>query len=263
MYENLDAVSPGSIIAHSSPSECLGWPADVKINSLAWRPERNEFKVGTEIGGLHFEFSPRRLWPDYTPPGWTKGGEGLQYTVWAGFLINGKWHAAGFVQMWRTRYQTGAPILQYFPIHWAYDQRWGELYKYQPKVGEEMILFLTAGNARSGSAEAGPITDHNGRSNIIKVKVPANDYGDFNFTYSETPNAPVPVPVPDVPVSVPNVPSGTLDNSTTEYILASLMEIRKSLDELKEKKYIGAQEGTVDFLGPRKFKITTVLTPKD
>lgn len=169
-----DAIDLAAAVVHNSPRDVASWPATVQIERLTMRPGHDE--------GLSFEFSPRLRWPDYTPPGWTPGGEGLQYTVWAGCCIQGTWHVAGIIQMWRTRASTGAPILAQWR-DWCYDvNRWGPMVGYSPRVGDEMVFFLTAGNARKGSAQnEGDVTSVRERSNVVMVKLPPGDVGTFAF----------------------------------------------------------------------------------
>jgi hypothetical protein len=124
--------------------------------------------------GLSFTFSANGFWPDYTPPGW---GGPIQYTVWAVVNIGGQWYTSGFIQMWRTRGYTGAPIISDFAVNWAYDSRWGPMMGHQPHAGEQMGFFVTAGDARG----VGTVTSVRERSNVILVTLPAGDSGSFSY----------------------------------------------------------------------------------
>ena len=91
--------------------------------------------------------------------------------------VNGHWYTSGFIQMWRDRASTGAPILTDFARNWAYDARWGPMNHYQPHVGELMGFFVSAGDARNW----GSVTSVRERSNVVAVNLPANDTGVFTF----------------------------------------------------------------------------------
>ena len=130
--------------------------------------------TGAAHGGLHLEFPALSTWPDYTPPGWDGA---LQYTVWAVVKVNGQWATSGFIQMWRDRVSTGAPLLTDFARNWAYDGRWGTMAGYNPVVGEEVGFFVTAGNARG----VGEVTSARERSNVVRIALPAGDTGVFDF----------------------------------------------------------------------------------
>jgi hypothetical protein len=166
-----DAIDLHAAVIHNSPSDIASWPATTLIERLTMRPGQNN--------GLSFTFGGNQTWPDYVPPGWTGP---IQYTVWAGVQIRGEWHVAGFIQMWRTRPSTGAPILAQWG-DWAYDRnRWGNMVDYRPQAGDKMIFFLSAGNARKGSAGPEPdVTSVRERSNVVMVTLPAGDDGTFTF----------------------------------------------------------------------------------
>jgi hypothetical protein len=166
-----DAIDLHVAVIHNGPSEIAAWPVTTLIERLTMRPGQNN--------GLSFTFGGNQTWPDYVPPGWTGP---IQYTVWAGVQIRGEWHVAGFIQMWRTRPSTGAPILAQWG-DWAYDRnRWREMVDYRPQAGDKMIFFLSAGNARKGSAGPEPdVTSVRERSNVVMVGLPAGDDGTFAF----------------------------------------------------------------------------------
>ena len=184
-----DALDITAAIVHSSPADIASWPITTAIERLTMRPGKD--------AGLSFAFSANQVWPDYTPPGWDGP---IQYTVWAGVQLAGQWHIAGFIQMWRTRPSTGAPILSQWN-DWAYDvNRWGPMVDYRPQAGDRMLFFLSAGNARRGSAGAeGEVTSVRERSNVVVVELPAGDAADFTFDPSgrlANPNVPTLTPVP-------------------------------------------------------------------
>jgi hypothetical protein len=157
----------GLDLAHASiynaPADIAAWPVTATITRLEM-----------SSAGLAFQFSAQDSWPDVIPAGWAGP---LQYTVWAVVNVNGQWNTSGFIQMWRGRPSTGAPILTDFAANWAYDARWGPMNGYHPHVGELMGFFLSAGNARGVSG----VSSVRERSNVVVVALPAGDTGSFSF----------------------------------------------------------------------------------
>ena len=97
--------------------------------------------------------------------------------------INGHWNTSGFIQMWRGRASTGAPILSDFATNWAYDARWGPMAGYHPHAGELMGFFVSAGNARG----EGGVSSVRERSNVVLVALPPGDQGSFSFSMGSMP----------------------------------------------------------------------------
>lgn len=159
-----DQMTLSSATVWNSPADISCWPATTKITRLEMSPTT----------GLSFQFSAQSSWPNYTPPGWDGP---LQYTVWAVVKVNGTWQTSGFIQMWRGRVSTGAPIIAEFGLNWAYDARWGPMDHYQPSVGEQMGFFVSAGDARG----QGVVTSVRERSNVVVVPLPAGDSGVFTW----------------------------------------------------------------------------------
>jgi hypothetical protein len=160
-----DAINLSAAAVYNSPSDIASWAPTAKITRVDMSPS----------AGLNFEFTTKNSWPDYMPAGWDGP---LQYTVWAVVNINGRWNTSGFIQMWRGRASTGAPILSNFATNWAYDARWGPMNGYQPHAGEQMGFFVSAGNARN----VGTVTSLRERSNVVIVSLPAGDSGSFPFS---------------------------------------------------------------------------------
>jgi len=182
----MDAIDLSAAIVHSSPQDIADWPTTTAITKLTIQPGQNN--------GLSFVFDANQTWPDYTIPGWDGP---IQYTVWAGALLEGVWHVAGLLQMWRTKPSTGAPILAQWG-DWCYDaNRWGPMVSYRPKAGDDMVFFLSAGDARGGTWPGG-VTSVRERSAVVKVALPAGDDGVFIFN-----EQPPPAPPPEVPPGLP------------------------------------------------------------
>jgi hypothetical protein len=152
---------------YNSPADVASWPITTRITRLEM--------LGCS-GGIAPTFAAQNTWPNYTPPGWDGP---LQYTLWAVVNVNGHWNTSGFIQFWKGRENTGAPILPLscgFPVNWAYDQRWGPMNGYSPRVGEQMGFFVTAGDARN----VGGVTSLRERSNVVVVNLPP-DFGVFTW----------------------------------------------------------------------------------
>ena len=159
-----DAINLGTAAVYNSPPDIASWPATASITRLTM----------SSSTGLSFDFTASNRWPDVVPPGWSGP---LQYTVWAVVNVGGRWNTSGFIQMWRGRTGTGAPILAEFARNWAYDSRWGPMNGYQPHAGEQMGFFLSAGNAR-GVTDVSSVRE---RTNVVVVSLPAGDNGSFTF----------------------------------------------------------------------------------
>lgn len=190
-----DAIDLSQATVYNSPSDIASWPVTAAITQLT---------MAAPDFGLSFEFTKKDSWPDYTPPGWAGS---LEYTVWAVVNVNGHWYTSGFIQMWRGRASTGAPLLTIppgssvnnFAKNWAYDSRWGAMsYSvsgYQPHAGETVGFFVSAGNARG----VGSVTSVRERSNVVTVALPANDTGVFAFAATAPLTAPPPAPTIALP----------------------------------------------------------------
>jgi len=159
-----DALNLSSAGVFNSPRDIASWAVTSKITSISMSPS----------AGLSLEFTTKNSWPDVTPPGWDGP---LEYTVWAVVNVGGQWYTSGFIQMWRGRASTGAPILSDFARNWAYDARWGPMAGHQPQAGEQMGFFVSAGNARGFDG----VSSVRERSNVVIVSLPCGDSGFFPF----------------------------------------------------------------------------------
>lgn len=160
-----DGATMGSAQVYSSIPDIFDWPVTTTITQVVMAP--SPF-------GQAVHFGANATWPPYTPPGWTGN---IQYTMWIFVRVSGLWYTSGFIQMWQTRENTGAPILTEWQSNWAYDQRWGPMMTYTPAVGDEIGYMVSAGNARG----VGNVTSVRERSNIVSVHIPAGNSGTFNF----------------------------------------------------------------------------------
>ena len=144
-----------------SPADIASWPITTQITGIS---------MGSCNVGQAFAFSAQSFWPDAQ-----FGSDGsLQYTVWAVINHGGHLETSGFIQMWRGRPSTGAPIL---PAscgwdNWAYGGRWGPMASYNPQAGDQIGFFVSAGNARGVS----DVTSVRERSNVVLVTLPDSGY---------------------------------------------------------------------------------------
>lgn len=229
-----DAVDLHTVAIHDSPADIADWPTTVHIDRLTMATP----------AGLSFDTSGVPASWDYHVPGWGTGtgcpADGcVLYTVWAVVNVKGAIHAAGFIQMWAGRPATGAPILTDFHKNWAYAcDRWAGLCEYLPQPGDLMGFFITAGNARDTTT----VTSRRERSNVVVVRLPANDTGVFDFTAAPpvvtppTPPVVVPPVVPPVVVVPPVLPSTDLTPVLSQQAIdhALLLELQRELTSARQ-----------------------------
>ena len=119
--------------------------------------------------GLHVEadkLSGVGRWPDQP-----FGTGNLQYTIWIILNIGGQKYGSGIIQYWFGLYQNGGDP-QSFGKNWVFDTRWGPMAHYQPAYGENVWMFITAGNARNNATTSVPE-----RSQIVQIAFPSNTGG--------------------------------------------------------------------------------------
>ena len=212
-------------------------------------------------------------WPDEIIPGWNGGH--IQFTLGIIVKYEGKWHGIAPLEFWSDR--KGAPREWTGQLignwhNWSYNFETfpGRAYPTEsgvsgwsgPKVGDVVGFVMFAGDRRE--KDIGDIYE---RSNILRVKLVENGYciripGDVN-TVPVPPtddNSPVP------PVHVPDASSSEIVTALMQ-MTAAITELKevveqqgKEIKELKNSEYVSNQDGTIDFLGQRKFKIVSKLT---
>lgn len=214
-------------VIYASP-DVRQWPATVTITGITLGP-------GHDAGGLSFQAQGLERWPNYEPPGWAGGGEGLLYTVWGARAINGQWHCAGVIQMWRSRQWTGAPLPDEYGS-WFYDaNRWGPLAQFPIRAGEQFCAFLTAGNARKGSAGAEPdVTSRAERSNSVCWNVPAVSQGQLTFASVPVPPT-APIPTPPSSPTPPQTPAQPVSDAFLTWSLGFERWAREYADWTKQQ----------------------------
>jgi hypothetical protein len=153
-------------------------------------PDIGAFALTTKISqlnispaGIECVFDKRDApnnWPDTAPAGGTEPGikmGALNYSIGVACKVNGQWVASAPVETWTGRNVLGGNVtLQdiadgtgrgQFAANWFYDARWGALNGYNPKPGEEIGVFVCAGDARNNYC---PIQE---RSNIVLIPMVA------------------------------------------------------------------------------------------
>jgi hypothetical protein len=160
-------------LVHIAP-DFADWPITTHITQITFTGN-----------GLAIQMDNGRpdAWPD-TPDYSSTGGMGsLLYTV--GFVekINGTWYASAPAWTWRgvpavggdIRLQTGVPgectpSGGQIQNNLFYDTRWGPMTCYQPATGEEIGVFICAGNCRGGNPAESPVHE---RSDVVLFNLPA------------------------------------------------------------------------------------------
>jgi len=201
-----DAIDLSTVTIHNAPADIKDWPITVAIERLELkRPDGITIGAGIPL-----------TW-DYHVPGWgnpAAGDDGnVLYTVWAIVKVNGQWHGSGFIQMWKGRPSTGAPILSEWR-NWAYARdRWGEMVDYAPQVGDAIGILVSAGSARNEHS----VTSVRERSNVVTIQLPATETGVFTFT-SQGEATPPPAPSDTWPSSSssPSFPPENRDRAGTQ-----------------------------------------------
>lgn len=149
--------SPSPAPTGSTPAACGSGPAD-DINMAAaeidWSPsDMAHWCVTAAITSVQFTGSAflvdfnRRLganrWPD-SP----FGSGSLEYTLGMCANRSGHWACSAVVQFWYGRDLAASGAPSQVATNWFYDARWGSLFHYQPQTGEQVGLFVCAGNCR-------------------------------------------------------------------------------------------------------------------
>lgn len=199
---------------------------DIGVQSATFYGPINPATYTPTIGLTGVEFSQKHglrplfdrpamngRWPDVLV--WPPAGY-IQWTLWAGFQIDGVWHVGAFLEMWSdrngpAREWTGAHPLERnddnsnnnWQGNWAYDRgRWGALAGYVPKVDDRIALMLTAGSTRPGSSNHPTVPE---RSNILVVPLRLNGIEAASEPATPPPATP-PIPDPQLPPDEPATP---------------------------------------------------------
>src|SRR5262245_13125809 len=163
-----DMVAMSSATILNSPRDLARWPITTAVSL-----------VDIRSSGVRIDFSKKSgpgRWPDFTPPGWDGP---LQYTLGMMLNINGSWYASAPVQFWFGLERSGGPPSQY-ALNWFYDPgRWAPMTYHQPTPGEQIGLFVCAGDCRNSTdGSRSPVKE---RSNVVIVTMPTDAGATFRF----------------------------------------------------------------------------------
>ena len=151
-----DGINMGQAGVYNSPLDLAVWCIGAKITSIQFLD--NAFLV---------DFSRRQggnRWPDYVTPGWSGP---LQYTLGMCLQVNGAWACSAVVEFWYGRPLDGSAPPWAIARDWFYDGRWGPLAGRQPADGEQVGIFVCAGDCRNTTVAINPKFKE--RSNIQMV----------------------------------------------------------------------------------------------
>lgn len=143
------------------------WPETTYISSLRMGPT-----------GITVEFPKKNgpdRWPDIIPPGFDGP---IQYCLGLAYFIDGRWYSSAPIEMWNERYEGGGPPSDY-TLNWFYNpQRWAPMTFHQPRVGELIGFFVTAGDTRGPNSH----TKVQERSNVVLIPMPDDGGAFYQFT---------------------------------------------------------------------------------
>ncbi|MFN7984435.1 MAG: hypothetical protein U0Q11_21535 [Vicinamibacterales bacterium] len=163
-----DGINMNQAVIENSPVDLASWCVGAKITNITFLA--NSFRV---------EFSRRdggNRWPDFVPPGW---GGPLQYTLGMCLQINGRWSCSAVVEFWYQRSLDESAPPWAISRDWFYDGRWGTLAGKQPATGEQVGIFVCAGDCRNKTvSDPGSLKE---RSNIQIV--PWSNSGGPSYSY--------------------------------------------------------------------------------
>ncbi len=167
-------LSLGTATLVHMPANFADWPITTHIK-----------KVELSLTGVRVELDNGRpdSWPD-TPD---RPGMGpLLFSLGLAEKIGGQWYASAPIQLWRGLPESGGAIqaqsvegsgVGQIPANWFYDSnRWGPLAGHQVLPGEELGIFVCAGDCRDGNADFSPVHE---RSNVVLFKLPGEQGGVF------------------------------------------------------------------------------------
>jgi hypothetical protein len=163
-----DGINMAQADIFNSPSDLASWCVGAKITSIQFTS--SSFRV---------DFSRREganRWPDYVTPGWTGP---LQYTLGMCLNVNGKWACSAVVEFWYGRSLDGSAAPYEIAKEWFYDGRWGTLAGRQPADGENVGIFVCAGDCRNTTIAINP--NFKERSNVQMVRW--SNSGGPSYTY--------------------------------------------------------------------------------
>jgi hypothetical protein len=152
----VDGLNMGAAGIYNSPADLGSWCIGARITSITFQDNAFLVDFSRRTGG--------NRWPDFTPPGF---GGPLQYTLGMCLNVNGSWACSAVVEFWYGRELTASAPPSQIAVAWFYDGRWGPLAGRQPADGEQVGIFVCAGDCRNvGQAWPGSLKE---RSNVQMV----------------------------------------------------------------------------------------------
>jgi hypothetical protein len=152
-----DGINMASAGIYNSPLDLASWCIGAKITSVQFT--NNAFLVDFDRRD-----GPNR-WPDYVTPGWAGP---LQYTLGMCLNVNGQWACSAVVEFWHGRSLGDSAPPWAIARDWFYDSRWGPLAGRQPADGEQVGIFVCAGDCRNTTVAINP--NFKQRSNVAMVR---------------------------------------------------------------------------------------------
>lgn len=207
----------------NAPQDVLDWPVTVDITKVTIAP-RN---------GVSFEFS--KVLPENWkwPSNPLVPSDNFQYTVWPVITPESDPMTSGIVQMWQGRDGTGPfetpTFLTDFQKNWCYNAQWGPMAGYQPKAGDRIGFFVSAGNGRLTSG----VTSVRERSNVVYLTLTSDGFGEWSFEQG-VPAIPTDIPPAPIPVTPLPAPGSALNQAAIEAaILASEAKVLAAIADLR------------------------------
>ena len=165
-------------------------------------------QVAVGLNGTNISFDKKdgpNRWPDNITPGWSGS---LQYSIGLCENLNG-WTCSAPIEVWYGRQDATGPIQNQdltcaaghgqIQCNFYYDNRWQPLNGHAPSPGEQLGVFVVAGDARNNY---NPVKE---RSNLVLFNLP-NPGETKVFNYSPVTPQPSPTPpTPPLPLPVPSV----------------------------------------------------------
>ncbi|HZP47901.1 MAG TPA: hypothetical protein VFB07_05185 [Vicinamibacterales bacterium] len=156
-------------VIHDNPPDVASWPETAKITM-----------VNFTGGAFDVDFD-KRDGPDHWPEA-PFGDGGIEYTLGLCANLGGTWHCSAVVQFWYGRELEASTPPSYVGRNWFYDGRWGALNGYQPQNGEQIGIWVGAGNLRGQAYTAATCPRICERSNVQMVEWHNDDQALFTFS---------------------------------------------------------------------------------
>ena len=224
-----DAFDLHTAVTHASPADIADWPITVTITTVNEDP-RGGFE-------LLFDRTLPESWKWPSNP--AVPSDNFQFTVWSFVQVGGKWHGAGFVQMWQGRSMKTGALPAIFAINdgapgyvnWWGDVRrlWGEMSDYVPRPGDQIGFLVSAGNGRLVQG----VTSVRERSNVVLVTLTASDVLGVS-TGAAVPPGPAPVNLTPTAPQLANLEKLIKEAEDQSRLLAAhLAELKRAIAALR------------------------------